>query len=86
MIGGLRYHISHGRRPHILFGSHEMTRALPPIIIPPLQSVFFDKYSPSVGAMMTIYYCIILAHSLFYNYLFCQERLASPEMFDWFRN
>ena len=47
--GGLRYHISHGRRPHILYGSHEMTRALSPIIIPPLQSVFFDKYSPSIG-------------------------------------
>eukprot|EP01035_Chromulina_nebulosa_P039141 gene39141-52896_t len=28
-----------------------MTRALSPIIIPPLQSVFFDKYSPSIGAV-----------------------------------
>jgi len=47
--GGLRYHISHGRRPHVLYGMREMQKGDPPIILPPLQSVFFDKYSPTTG-------------------------------------
>lgn len=52
-LGNLRFHISHGRRPHVLYGSREMVRNEPAVILPPLQTVFFDKYAPA-GGVVTI--------------------------------
>jgi hypothetical protein len=48
---GLAYHKSQGRRPHLLFGSKELEETRTPIILSPLQNLYFNKYNPIDGAV-----------------------------------
>lgn len=49
--GSMGFHILAGRRPHLIFGTHEASKGLPPIVLPPLQHAFFDRYSPRLGCV-----------------------------------
>jgi hypothetical protein len=46
---GLAYHRSQGRRPHLLYGNKEVVERRNPIVLPPLQNSYYDKYSPIKG-------------------------------------
>jgi hypothetical protein len=46
---GLAYHRSQGRRPHLLYGNKEVVDGRNPIVLPPLQNSYYDKYSPMEG-------------------------------------
>jgi len=46
---GIAYHQKEGRRPHILFGTHEKKIRLEPFILPPLQNSWFEEYHPEKG-------------------------------------
>jgi hypothetical protein len=38
--------IQAGHRPHILFGSCELKRKAPVIVLPPLSNMYFDEFNP----------------------------------------
>jgi hypothetical protein len=46
---GLAYHRSQGRRPHILYGNKEVVERRNPIVLPPLQNSYYDRYNPIEG-------------------------------------
>jgi hypothetical protein len=48
---GIAYHRGQGRRPHILYGSKEVGNLHSPIVLPPLQNSYFEKYSPLKGTV-----------------------------------
>jgi hypothetical protein len=46
---GLKFHMENGRRAHLLYGDYEHNTLRPPMILPPLQNSFFEKYHPMKG-------------------------------------
>ena len=46
---GMKFQHGIGRRPHLLFGTHELKKALPVIIIPPLSNSYFEDFHPEKG-------------------------------------
>lgn len=47
--GGLLYNLARDQRPHLLYGNHEEAGDLPPIILPRMKSLLFDRYHPVTG-------------------------------------
>jgi hypothetical protein len=45
----LKVAASAGRRPHVLFGTRELTTRRPPVIMPPLQNCYFEEFHPMKG-------------------------------------
>ncbi len=49
--GVLRTCIEQNRRPHLLMGTNELERNMPPIVLPPTRSIFFRKNDPRKGKL-----------------------------------
>lgn len=47
--GGLLYNIARDQRPHLLYGNHESIKNLPPIVLPRMRSVLFERFNPVLG-------------------------------------
>eukprot|EP01038_Epipyxis_sp_PR26KG_P005341 gene5341-7411_t len=45
----LEFHAREGRRPHLLYGSHESNRNHLPLVLPPMQHSNFIEYRPNEG-------------------------------------
>lgn len=46
---GMKFQYGLGRRPHLLYGTRELKKSLPVIIIPPLSNSYFDEFHPEKG-------------------------------------
>ena len=46
---GMKYQHSLGHRPHLLYGTHELKKSLPVIVIPPLSNSYFEDFHPEKG-------------------------------------
>jgi hypothetical protein len=46
---GLRNHASNGVRPHIIYGTRELEEGQTPLLLPPLQNSYFEKFHPAKG-------------------------------------
>jgi hypothetical protein len=51
MKAGLLSHRMSGRRPHLLYGSKEKATTHPPMVLPPLQNSYFERYNPENGIL-----------------------------------
>ncbi len=46
---GILFHRSAGKRPHLLYGTAQSVDHEPPIVLPPLQNIYFEEYNPEKG-------------------------------------
>jgi hypothetical protein len=51
MKAGLLSHRMSGRRPHLLYGSKEISQIQTPWVLPPLQNSYFERYDPENGIL-----------------------------------
>jgi hypothetical protein len=49
--GQVYIHMSAGRRSHIIYGTHESRRSLPPKVLPLLENTSFGRFNPMAGNM-----------------------------------
>jgi hypothetical protein len=47
----LLHHHVEGKRPHIVYGTKEQDEELPPLVLPPLASSYFESYHPMRGQL-----------------------------------
>lgn len=47
--GAVHFHLTHGRRPHLVYGTKESRTNALPMVLPPLQNTYFQTYHPDDG-------------------------------------